>query len=196
MTSLRWHQVPPSGRRAGRRASVRESNGEISGSTWYPDRHRNDDRRLTWQAPSVSQRRLEVHEHSKLLQQNGNGDVAVKREDPAILQAEYVAARRAHHLAAATSKVERALSATAGRALGATEGPTKAVPKSPKRSSCSALMLGISVRFSVNRAAPACYRSSTTDCVGLRALSSAPIDAPYVAILSAMQIDLFAPPYT
>ena len=47
----------------------------------------------------MSQRRLKIHEHSKLLQQNGNGDVAVKREDPAILQAEYVAARRAHHLA-------------------------------------------------------------------------------------------------
>jgi hypothetical protein len=42
---------------------------------------------------SVSERCLEIHENSKLLQQNRDGDVAVKREDLAILQVEYVAAR-------------------------------------------------------------------------------------------------------
>src|SRR5258708_25101445 len=78
---------------------MRGWNEGISSSTWYPDRYRNDDPHLTWQALSVSQRRLDIHENPNLLQQNGNGDVAVKREDLAILQAEYVAAGRAHHLA-------------------------------------------------------------------------------------------------
>src|SRR5580658_5581707 len=47
---------------------------------------------------SVSERRLEIHEDSQLLQKNRDSDVTVKREDFAILEVEYVAARSVYLL--------------------------------------------------------------------------------------------------